>query len=416
MNFHHFQIVSQSIVKSFPSASLITDDGKLIASYDQADLVSTTSRLVVFHIVKKYLQPHIGDMIIMNDPENGGLDYQHIFFVSRLTEDLYLVFVQQTNGIDFKIPPTPLFEKKQKNKLIWSLLVEPNPNSSLLASFFEQAFETIEKIILLKKDLSGLSDKKNQNTFFKTISQIFELKFNNQALGFAETSHKLSDTEQIKFKLSVDEKVNQRTVLIDFSQTSLATDTSAASHVIESILIQKLASFYKMSNLVSQPFLDHIRVSLPPKSIVSKATATGSKNLFLQKTISEIFHFLLESLTVKANKSKNKLELPMDLMMSLHLDSEVCHIHADSKKFHFENLESVIHSKKLIPLSMNSIENKISMRFKIGAVQKASFQNRIKMGEVPQNFLVCKTSLNKKADLQALSEGDEFEFNWKIKN
>ena len=127
MNFHNTQQLLKTILNPFASASLVTDDGKLLASSDTQILKSTTGRLVALQIIKKYLNPQIADLFILNDPENGGLNYQNIFFITRLTEKLFLVFVKELNSIQFKIPPTPLYEKGSKNKTVWPFLVDQNP-------------------------------------------------------------------------------------------------------------------------------------------------------------------------------------------------------------------------------------------------------------------------------------------------
>jgi len=415
MNFHSLHHTSQLFVKSFESASLINADSKLLASHDSGQMVSTTSRLVVFHIVKKYLPPNVGDLIIVNDPENGGLDFKHIFFVSRVTDQLYMVFVKVTPHIDFKIPPTPIFEKGSRNKLIWSLLVEPNSHSTELAAFFDHALHKVSSIQNLKKELTLLGDTKNQAFLFNVIQQIFEKKFNNQALGFVETVFKLNLQEQIKMKLSIDEKLNQRTILMDFSQTSVAGETSAASHVIESVLIHKLASFYQMTSLISQPFLDQIRMSLPPKSIVSKATPKGTKNLYMQKIISENLNFLCENLSSKNSKKKPVLEIAPETLLNISIDEKSYPVQADSKKFNFHGLDQLVQSKKLIPLELNFLDNKVHMKFKIGAVQKVVVNTTLKLGDVAENFLVFKGQPVKKTEPITAAEGDEFELNWKLK-
>jgi hypothetical protein len=415
MNYHSLHDISQLIVKTFDSASLVTSEGKLIASNDQGALISTTSRLVIFQIVKKYLRPQLGDMIIVNDPENGGLDFRHVFIVTRLTEQLSLVFVLKTPYIDFKIPPTPLYEKGARNTLIWSLLVEPNPNKDQLAAFFESALSKIKSVQNLKKELSQIGDPKNQILLFKVIQEIFEKKFNNQALGHVENIFKMSPQEQIKMKLSINEKLTTKEIIMDFSQTSLATTMSAPSHVIESMLIYKLASYYKMSTLVSQPFLDQIRMSLPPKSIVSKATPTGIHNLYMQKLTGELLTFLFDNLSSKNSKKKPTLDLPTKIKLDLSVDGQHFEIIADNKKFQFENLDRLIQSKKLIPLSLNYLDNKVQLKFRVGTVQKVSLLPTLQLGAVPENFLLFKGEPVKKIEPMNLLEGDEFEMNWKVK-
>ena len=234
MNFHNTQQLLKTILNPFASASLVTDDGKLLASSDTQILKSTTGRLVALQIIKKYLNPQVGDLFILNDPENGGLNYQNIFFITRLTEKLFLVFVKELHFIQFKIPPTPLYEKGSKNKTVWPFLVDQNPNAKVLSDFFENNWNLVHELRTLGPYLTEISLTKNQIAYFKIISQIFEQNFNTKALGQNEVSVKLTASDCIKLKLTIDEKQNQRSIHADFSQTSIAGKISAASHIIES--------------------------------------------------------------------------------------------------------------------------------------------------------------------------------------
>ena len=110
MNSKHFHNVLNQMTSSLESFSLVNQEGQLLFSKDatQTDLLTTT-RLVCFQIIKKYLQPKPLDLFIMNDPENGGYSLTKMIFVAALSDNLYVIWNKDLNFIDFKIPPTPLW-------------------------------------------------------------------------------------------------------------------------------------------------------------------------------------------------------------------------------------------------------------------------------------------------------------------
>lgn len=415
MNFHETQNFFKLVLNPFTSGSLITEDGKLLASCDQHTLQSTTSRLVVFQIMKKYLNPQIGDLFILNDPDNGGLNFQNVFFATRLTERLYLVFVQETSAIQFKIPPTPLFEKGFKNKTIWPFLVEQQPEAAVLATFFETQWQRVQKLKKLAPFLQDISIVKNQQAYFKIVQQIFERQFGHRALGQSELVYKITATDSIKLKLAIDEKQNQRTIYADFSQTSAPQKFSAASHIIESCLIKALADHYGMTDVLSQPLLDRIRLTLPPHSIVSRAHPQGAHNLLLQKIVSEQVTYLVTNLASSAKKTA-AFKLAPEFRLDFKVADEFYTMKADGKKFNFLGLDRLIQSRQMIPLVAQNSEGKIRLKLQIKTTNPVRLMPTLILGDHFPDFLLHSgkaVQLNTLTEL-VLNLDDTIEFNWKL--
>lgn len=415
MNFHETQNFFKLVLNPFTSGSLITEDGKLLASCDQHSLQSTTSRLVVFQIMKKYLNPQTGDLFILNDPENGGLSYQNVFFVTRLTEKLYLVFVAECTLLNFKIPPTPLFEKGAKNKTIWPFLVDQQPEANTLSLFFELQWERVRQLNNLAPFIQIISNVKNQQSYFKIVQQIFERQFGHKAIGQSEVVYKITPADVVKLKLAIDEKQNQRTIYADFSQSSGPLNFSAASHIIESCLIKSFADHYGMTDVLSQPLLDRIRLTLPPQSIVSKAHPQGLHNLLLQKIVSEQVIYILTNLAGSAKKTS-----AFKLMPEFKLDFKVAQhqykMQADGKKFNFAGLDSLIQSRKIIPLIVQNSEGKIKLKVKINTKEPVSLIPTLVLADHFPDFIMHAgkaVHFNSNKELK-LNADDLLEFNWKL--
>ncbi len=414
MNFHQIQHFLNVMLAPFQSSSLINDDGKLIASCDENILQSSTSRLVVCQIIKKYLNPQIGDLFIVNDPDNGGLNYQNIFFVSKLTEKLYLVFVQETNHINFKIPPTPLYEKSAKNKTIWPLLVEQNPHGAALANFFESKWQQVSHLQSFKSFFQMISIPKNLQVYFKNIERVFDRQFNNRALGQNEVSYKINATDSIKLKLAIDEKQNQRTIYADFSQSSSAQKISAASHIVESCLVKALADHYGMTEILSQPLLDRIRLTLPPQSIVSKANPQGSHNLLIQKIVTEQAGFLLSTLAGQIKSKAVVFKLLPESRMILKIAEKNYSIHASSKKFVFPQLDYLIQTHQVMPTAMQNLEGKLKIKLQIKTTEPVSLIPMMLNKECPADFLsIGGVPVAFDSEIK-ITQNETIEINWKL--
>ena len=414
MNFHQTQQLLKTILNPFGSASLVTEDGKLLASADTQILKSTTSRLVVLQIIKKYLNPQVGDLFILNDPENGGLNYQNIFFITRLTEKLFLVFVKEIDQINFKIPPTPLFDKGLKNKTVWPFLVDQNPHANILSDFFEKSWNSVHELKSLTAYLSEIAITKNQVIYFKIVSQILEQNFNTRAIGQNETLAKLTSSESVKLKLTIDEKQNQRSIHADFSQTSSAGKISAASHIVESALVATISDIYGMTGFLSQPVLDLIRLSLPPQSMVSKAHLMGSHNLLLQKIVTEQVTFLLAGLNRKNKAVPAAFQLSPEFHVELQIEKNYHLISADAKKLVFKDFDYLIKSQKVSPLMMQQIDGNIKFKFKIETTENISVHPKLILHNRNSDFMTISGASINQEKATPLKKNDIVELNWNL--
>ncbi len=414
MNFHQTHDFVKLLLCPFRSSSLITDDGKLLGSSDLDELQSSTSRLVVLQIAKKYLNPQIGDLIISNDPDNGGLNYQNLFFTTRLTERLYLVFVKECSALQFKIPPTPLFEKGSKNKTIWPFLVDQHPQAALLSVFFEDHWSQVSALKKMNVALSELSIVKNQISYLKVIQSIFDRHFGNRAIGQNEVLCKLNATEFVKLKLSIDEKQNQRSIAADFSQCSVAQKISAASHIIESGLVKALADHYDMTEFISQPLLDRIRLSLPPQSIVSKAHPLGAHNLLLQKIVVEQVVYLLSTLS-RQTKTVAAFKLIPEFKIALKINHRLHLISGNSKRLQFPDLDHLIQTHQLMPLAAQNTDGKIKLKLKVKSTAEMMLVPQLLLSDYPQDFLMVSGRSVSANSETLLKQDDVLELSWSFK-
>ena len=242
---------------------------------------------------------------MVNDPENGGFQLSKLIFLTSLTPNLFLIWDEDFSSIDFKIPPTPLFDKGVKNEFVWKALVNGSPFAEDLESFILYQKYKVDQLDNLKPLIDNISQTKTQNAWLKSTQEVFDILFNNKAQGSSEAHHKLGVNQAVKIKFQAEEKQNLKLLTLDFTNTNLATDYHAASHVVESALISRLNQYYEFGDYFTQSIFDKIKVILPPRSIVSKPHPTGAHNIELQSIVGQMFDFILTQLNSHVRKPHN---------------------------------------------------------------------------------------------------------------
>ncbi len=308
-----------SMLSPFKNASIMNNKGELIYSKDADSFKTTTSRIVLFQIAKKYLSPKPGDIVISNDPENGGTQLNRIFFICCLHTNLFVVWDSELNEVQFKIPLTPLVENNKKNEMIWQALIESQPAAEKFRNFFEKQIQKMNQMQVFKKFIASIAAESYQKTWFKLTKSIFEDHFSLKSYG----QHQLAieyRNHHIKINAAADEKQDIKSFKIDFSSTAMAQNFSCASHVVESGLVIEISKFYHFEKCLSQPILDHLKLMLPPKSVVSKSIPTGEYNFELQKLTRQMMKHCLNQMNIQGKKIEKKFNIYSTAYLSLNSD------------------------------------------------------------------------------------------------
>ncbi len=341
---HHFK----TLTSLFDSCSVVNADGQLLYSKDAERPVLTTTRLVAFQLIKKYLRPQPLDFFILNDPENGGFNYQTPLFVAAITPNLFLIWNTSIPLIDYKIPPTPLYDKGVKNDFIWQAMVSAHPRADLLAPLLLSQKSKFDQILNLKQVIDSLSLAKNQQNWLKMGQEVFKILFSSKAFSNHEASHRFGPTQTFKLKITAEEKQNIQQISLDLSHTSLAQEISAASHVIESALIKKIADYYELGDFLNQSTLDKVKISLPPRSIASNPHALGLHNYELQSLASQICNHLLIQMNTPSRKNSAIFEYKNFLYLRID-DSELQNIEifCSNNSCEFKTIELLLEQQKI---------------------------------------------------------------------
>lgn len=414
MNAKIYQNLLKQFLGNLPSFSLVNNEGQLLFSKDAKTECLTTTRLVAFQIVKKYLKPKPFDLIILNDPENGGFSFTKIIFVACLHENLNLIWSQDLSFVDFKIPPTPLFEGNQKNSFVWSALVDNHPESASLRPFFENEKAKLDALFFQKQHIQNLALPKNQQTWLKASQEIFEIQFSNKALGSAECSYRVNPTQIIKLKLIVEEKQNIKLMTLDFTNTSLATDYSTSSHVVESGLIQKIIQFYQIENFFSQAVLDKIKIILPPKSIVSKANPRGEWNHEIQSICSQLGLHNLTQLNSQARKNTSSFEISSELKLDLIQGVSRYPMNFEGKSILLDGFESLLAQQKIQLLECHRGENSVHLKFEITPSAQPVLQIKSKLFTEGKDFCLKVNDQIQSGRRISLKPQDQVQIHWKM--
>jgi len=365
MNPKQYKQLSRQFLENFTGASFVNNDGILLASVDQSNEKLTTTRLVAFQIIKKYLAPKPLDLFIMNDPDNGGYNFSKIIFVTALDPDLYLIWNENCPVIDFKIPPTPIYEKNKKNQFVWSALVEAHPLAHILGAFFEKQKLLVDNLSQHRELIQQLSTTKFQNIWLKSTQDIFDQQLQNKAFGSFECSYKTKNMQLIKLKLTAEDRQTVRLLQLDFSNTSPASDYHAASHVIESGLIHQIIRFYEVSDFLNQAILDKIRITLPPKSIVSKSHSLGEHNQEIQSICGQLCLHNLQQLNSQSRKVASQFEVDPEVHIEFLHPEQSSTFSFYQKNLSIGGFEDLI-EKKLIDLEkMQKTDQQLHVRFRV---------------------------------------------------
>ncbi|MEK6627934.1 MAG: hypothetical protein AABY53_04860 [Bdellovibrionota bacterium] len=365
MNFLNYQSHLKIILKNYTSCSLVNGEGTLLYSKDTNLELLTTTRLVAFQIIKKYLNPKPQDFFVLNDPENGGYHYSKLIFISCLTTNLFLIWDEDNFFIDFKIPPTPLFEKGVRNDFIWQALVQTSKYSQELESFFDLQKNNIDRILKLKEILNALASAKNQQIWLNSTNEIFSIQFASKAQGGFEAYHQVLPNCIIKLKFTAEEKQNQKLLTLDFTNTNLATQMHTSSHVIESAIIKKIIDFYQINSFFTQSILDKIKIILPPRSIVSRPHPTGEYNLELQSVCSQMCEHNMKQLNTYTRKSQTAFEYTNYLNFEIHTDK--CHANniISSQIVFLNKFEELVTSNSISLKKMKRLELINQIKFEV---------------------------------------------------
>lgn len=411
VTYLEYKTKSKIILQKYSSCSLVNADGTLLYSKDLGLDLLITTRLVAFQIVKKYLNPKPLDIFILNDPENGGFQYAKLIYIACLTPNLFLVWDENDGSIDFKIPPTPLYENGKKNEFVWQALVSTHKHSDQFKCRLELQKKQIDHILIQKQIVSDLELPKNQNIWLKASQEVFNLQFSNKTTGSIESYFKLHNNQLIKLNLKIEEKQNVRLITLDFTNTNLARDISAASHVVESALIKEIVEFYNLTEFFSQSVLDKIKTILPPRSIVSKSHPQGLNNFEIQMICKQLCHYNLIQLNNHSRKAHAQFRL--NPFISFHLYNENIHSRnlLTEQYILLDNFENLIESKCIDLKKMRKQDNRCELSFSVSTRSNIEIRiDSLHQNTDEKSFLLNGQPLTEK--ITRLNSGDLIEIVW----
>lgn len=390
MNCLRLKSQFKALTKNFKSCSIVNADGSLLFSKDLNQNLLTTTRLVAFQIVKKYLQPQPGDFFVLNDPENGGFKLSKLVFIAAINPNLFFIWDENFHFINFKIPPTPLFDKGQKNEFVWKALVENHSFSKEFEDFILLQRNKISSLDHLSALVDHISIPKNQQQWLKSTQEVFNTLFNLKAQGSSECFYKLSTNQTIKLKLTIEEKQNIKMFTLDLAHTSLATDFYGASHIAESAIIKKIIDFYNLGDFFTQCILDKIKIVLPPRSIVSKPHPDGIHNLELQAICSQLCEHLLNQLNSPSRKAHAAFQYENFLNFSIRCGDLNLENSISKSSSQISCIEALVNLQKINVKTMRRTDSSNQVVFEVTSDHSMDLfiQNRHSLGNSEITFLV----------------------------
>ena len=412
MSASFYQNQVYHLIEAFPSCSVVNAEGSLLVSSDQRREILTTTRLVAFQIIKKYLNPKPHDLFVMNDPENGGYSLSKLIFVAAIDPNLFLIWDENCPLIDFKIPPTPLYEKNSKNSFVWKALVESNENAAGLTKFFEHEKAKVDLASSRTALVKNLAAPKNQAQWLKATQEIFEQQFANKAHGSFECQYKTPLNQLLKLKFTAEERQNVKLISLDFTSSSLATAYHAASHVIESGLVQKLIQFYQVEKYLTQSILDKIKIILPPKSIASRAHPAGVFNHEIQSICSQLCQFNLNQLNSQLRKSTSTFEIESELGLELNSNDHQVKLLFSGKNILLTGFEQLIQNKEIEITKMQKNDQSFELAFVVLKPEIKKLKRTTLLGCTQLGDFIKVNNVGLAGTDSAIMPGDSVSIKW----
>lgn len=412
MNGLQMKTQFELLTKFLKSCSVVNADGTLLFSKDHGPHYLTTTRLVAFQIVKRYLNPSPLDFFVLNDPENGGFQYTKLIFISALQPNLFLIWDEDFDSIDFKIPPTPLFDKGVKNEFVWKALIENRGYSSSLETFILQQKNKADALLKIPQLLDCIANIKNQQEWLKVSQEVFNILFNTKAQGSGEAHFKMAPTQMIKLKLTVEEKQNIKMFVLDLTNTNTASDFHAASHVFESAAIKKIIDFYGLCDFFSQSILDKIKIILPPRSIVSKPHTGGLHNISIQAIASQLCEHLLTQFNNPSRKIHSAFQYSNFLSFKIKSDLNIYNNLISKQSAALECVEELANLQKIEVKLMRRLENRSHIHFDVKSEENLVLiiQNKYDIDSTDIKFKV--NGKLKSSGTHSLGKNDSVEISW----
>ena len=231
--------------------------------------------------------------------------------------------------------------------------------------------------------------------------------------GSVEAHYKLKETGQtIKLKFTAEEKQNLKLFTLDLTNTNLATDVYAASHIVESAMVKKIMEFYEINDYFSQSILDKIKIILPPRSIVSKAHPAGMFNLNLQAVCSQLCEHLLTLLNSPSRKSHGAFSFNNFLAFSIKLGTASFNSHINKTHFSIDGIEQLSNTQKIKVNTLKKGEDSSQIIFQVIGDEFLEFSILNSYETDDSSYKVKINNMQKTFGTHILKKNDLIELLW----
>jgi hypothetical protein len=200
--------------------------------------------------------------------------------------------------------------------------------------------------------------------------------------------------------------------VLDLTNTNLATDFHAASHVVESAAIKKITDFYGWGEFFNQSILDKIKIILPPRSIVSKPHPDGRHNLSIQSICSQLCEHLLVQFNSPGRKSHTSFQYTNFLSFKIKAGEKYYNNLITKNAVTIESVEELVNQQKIELKSMRRLDNRSHIVFEVKSDESLllTVNNRYDLENSDIKFKV--NSKNQALGTHELKKNDLVELTW----
>ena len=235
MTLDDLEFTLKETLKPFSQAALVTTQGQLLwMNYEMLADIGTFG--LVCQNVQKYLNPKMGDYVLVNDPYSGGTVLSSLTLVTKLcleTESSPSLLLAVRIGFrpsialsksiedeGIRIPPTPIAQNDKVNEAILGAIAAHPLCPQNFVERFHQCFadmkETVKKFNqLLKSEIIHL-DKDTLEHYLSCSHELLIEMLSEMPSGETNLEERLDSGESIKLHLEIQDE----RLALDFRGTS----------------------------------------------------------------------------------------------------------------------------------------------------------------------------------------------------
>jgi len=234
-NSHLFKVFLEQTLAPFDSAACLTSEGEILdVHYETLADIGTLG--MAAQTVTKYFPMQMGDVVVLNDPYSGGTTLSMMTLVTPLLmnhRDLPNLFLAVRTGFrpqlvvsktldeeGLRIPPTPIAQNRQLNKMILDAMTAhplcPHGLENRLQSVLNLIWKRVDCFQTLLLKSNTFCNRQSIKDYLRDSRDLIIQLLNDCPTGEEKVDIKLDSGETIRLRI----ELSHESIRFDFAGTS----------------------------------------------------------------------------------------------------------------------------------------------------------------------------------------------------